>query len=247
MAMASQELQEKLAVGELSRKALGRVFRCFSEPRRVFGELAFRPTFFWVLLLTVFLSLSVQLILSPRIDMEATVTQGMRRAGREVPEEKVREAVQAGERFRTIGLVLAPMGALAVTLLLGGVYFLALKVAGSEAEYPAVLSAVAHAGFPPSAAQSLLLAIVASTRQSFPAQEIPKLLQSNLASFLGEDAPQALVAVGELLDVFNLWYWVLLAWGLAAVGGVPMRKSASIVAVFWGFWAVARVALAFLR
>lgn len=245
--MDTPPFSEKAEVGEFSEKALSRVFRCFTEPRKVFAEIAAKPTFFWVLFLTVVLSVSVQLVLSPHIDMEATITQEMSRAGKEIPEERVREAVQAAARFRTLGLVLAPMGALAVTLLLGGLYFLALRVAGSEAEYPPVLSAVAHAGFPPSAAQSVLLAIVASSRESFPAQEIPRLLKSSLASFLPEDAPRALLAFGGVLDVFNLWYWVLLAWGLSAVGGVSVRKSAGVVAVLWGAWAVLQVALALLR
>lgn len=245
--MDTPSFSEKTEVGEFSEKALGRVFRCFAEPRKVFAEIAAKPTFFWVLFLTVVLSLSVQLVLSPRIDMEATITQEVQRAGREIPEEKVREAVQAAQRFRAVGTVLGPMGALAVTLLLGGVYFLALKVTGSEVEYPAVLSAVAHAGFPPSAAQSVLLSVVALTRESFPAQAIPRLLKSSLASFLPEDTPKALLALGGVLDVFNLWYWVLLAWGLSAVGGVSVRKSSAVVAVLWGAWALVQMALALLR
>lgn len=245
--METLSSSEKAEVGEFSEKALGRVFRCFTEPRQVFGEIAARPTFFWVLCLTAVLSFSVQLVLSPRIDMEATITQGMSQAGKEITEERLREAVKAAERFRKVGMVLAPMGALAVTLLLGGVYFLALKVAGSEAEYPPVLSAVAHAGFPPSAAQSVLLSVVALARESFPAQEIPGLLKSSVASFLPEDAPKALLAFGGVLDVFNLWYWMLLAWGLAAVGGLSVRKSASVVAVLWGAWTAIRVALALVR
>lgn len=245
--MESNPLAEKAPVGEFSGKALGRVFRCFTEPRAVFAEIAARPTFFWVLLLTVVLSLGVQLVLAPRIDMEATVLQGISRAGKEIPEEQVREAVNTANRFRTFGLVLAPLGALAVTLLLGGVYFLALKVAGSEAEYPPVLSAVAHAGFPPGLTQSVLLSVVASTREPFPAQEIPRLLKSNVAAFLPEDAPRVLSALGGVLDVFNVWYWLLLAWGLAAVGGVSLRKSAGVVAVLWGAWALLQVVLALLR
>lgn len=245
--MDTTTLSERANVREFSGKALGRLFRCFSEPRAVFAEVAAKPTFFWVLAMTVMVSVSVQLVLSPRIDMEATISQQMRRAGKEIPEERVREAVQAAERFRTFGLVLAPMGALAVTLVLGGIYFLALRVVGSEAEYPPVLSVVAHAGFPPSAVQSVLLAIVASHREAFPAQEIPRLLKSSLASFLPEHAPRALVGLGGVLDAFNVWYWVLLAWGLAAVGGVATRKAVGVVAAVWSAWAVLQVALALLR
>ncbi|GBC79257.1 hypothetical protein HRbin09_00473 [bacterium HR09] len=245
--MESNPLAEEAPVGEFSGKALGRVFRCFTEPRTVFAEIAARPTFFWVLLLTVVLSLGVQLVLAPRIDMEATVLQWAGQAGQELPEEQVQERVNASRRFRTFALVITPMGALAVTLLLGGVYFLALKVAGSEADYPPVLSAVANAGFPPSLAQSVLLSVVASTREPFPAQEIPRLLKSNVAAFLPEDAPRVLSALGGILDVFNVWRWLLLAWGLAAVGGVSLRKSAGVVAVLWGAWALLQVVLALLR
>lgn len=245
--MAVPPTDEQTTVTEFSANAFGRVFRCFTEPRPVFGEIAGKPTFFWVLLLTLAVALGAQLFLSPRIDMEATIAQSMRQAGREVSEEALQEAVKGAERFRVLGLILGPLGVLAVTFLLGGVYFLALRFVGSEAEYPAVLSAVAHAGFPPSAVQSGLMAVVASTRVAFPAQEIPKLLKSNLAAFLPEDAPKGLVALGEVLDIFNVWYWVLLVWGLSAVGKVPLRNAAGIVAVLWGAWTAVRVALALLR
>lgn len=245
--MAVPPSEEKPFVTEFSTNALARVFRCFAEPRKVFAEIAHKPTFFWVLLLSAALTLSVQLVLSPRIDMEATIARSMSQAGREIPEERLQEAVRGAERFRTFGLIVGPLGALAVTFLLGGVYFLALKVVGSEAEYPGVLSTVAHAGFPPSAAQSVLLAVVASTRESFPAQEIPRLLKSNLAAFLPEDAPKALSGLGEVLDIFNVWYWVLLAWGLSTVGKVSLRQSAGVVAVLWGAWTLVRVVLALVR
>lgn len=245
--MAVPPSEERASVTEFSARALARVFRCFVEPRKVFAEITQKPTFFWVLLLTVAVTLGVQLVISPRIDMEATIARSMSQAGREIPEERLQEAVRGAERFRTFGLILGPSGALAVTLLLAGAYFLALKVVGSEAEYPGVLSAVAHAGFPPSAVQSVLMAVVASARASFPAQSIPKLLKSSLAAFLPEDAPKALAGLGEVLDIFNVWYWVLLAWGLSAVGKVPLRKSAGVVAVLWGAWALVRVALALVR
>lgn len=247
---SNRELSEKgdgRPVTEFSPVALVRVFRCFTEPRHVFGEIAQKPTVVWVMALTMALTVGVQLVLTPRIDMEATIAQSLQRGGREVSEQQLQEAVKAGERFRSLGVILGPLGTLAVTFLLGGVYFLGLKVVGSEAEYLRVLSAVAHAGFPPSAVQSLFTSIVAANRPPFPAQEIPRLVKSNVAAFLPADAPKALAGLGQVLDIFNVWYWVLLAWALAAVGGVPARKAAGVVAVCWGFWALFQMALSFLR
>ncbi|MFN3413752.1 MAG: hypothetical protein ACK42L_06795, partial [Thermoanaerobaculum sp.] len=99
--MESNPLAGKAPVGEFSGEALGRVFRCFTEPRQVFAEISARPMFFWVLLLTVVLSLGVQLVLAPHIDMEATVLQWASQAGKEIREEQVQERVNAARRFRT--------------------------------------------------------------------------------------------------------------------------------------------------
>ncbi|MCS7182743.1 MAG: YIP1 family protein [Thermoanaerobaculum sp.] len=243
--MVPHLLEEK--TGELSLRSLHRVARCFYEPKAVFSGVAKAPTFFWVLLLSALLTLGVQVVLVPRIDLEATISQQLSRSGQEISEEQLQEAVKGAQRFQKLALFLAPLGTLAVTALLAGLYFLALKAVGSDAEYPPVLSAVAHAGFPPSVTQSLLLAVVASTRGQLPAQEIPRLVKSNLAAFLPEGAPKMLFGLGQVLDLFNLWYWVLLAWGLSAVGGVSGRKAAGILAVLWGLWAILQMGLALLR
>jgi hypothetical protein len=243
----SLEQESRPPVGEFSSAALARVFRVFWEPAAVFAEIARRPTFFWVLALQFVMVLGVQLVVTPRIDMEATIAQGMGERGQELPAEKLEEQARMASHMQKVGLYVAPLASLAVLALLGGLYFLGLRVVGSATEYPPVFSAVAHASFPPALVSSLLLAGIAATRPSFAAQEIPKLVKSNLAAFLPREAPFWLRGLGGVLDVFNVWYWVLLVLALAAVGRVTRGKAAAVVAVFWGFWAALQVLLAYVR
>jgi len=232
------ENQYASRVGEFSLGALLRPLRAFWEPAKVFEEIAGKPTLFWVLLLQAAMVLGVQWVVAPRLDMEATILQSMEQRGQQISPERLAEAVQGAQRFSKVRLVLSPLASVAIMALLAGLYFLAAKAAGSDAEYKPLFSAIAHASFPPSLVASAVFAVVASTRRSFAAQEIPRLVKSSLAAWLPEGVPAFFRGLAGVVDVFNVWYWVLLVMALVTVGGLRRSQAVGIVALFWGIWAV---------
>ncbi len=234
-------------VGELSSAALGRLARLFWEPAKVFDELAAKPTFVLVLLAQVLLVLAVQWVLVPRIDMEATIVANLGERARQIPPEQLEEHVRNAAKLQKVGVFIAPAGALAVLALLAGLYFLSLRVVGASCEFPPVFSAIAHASWPPSLVHSALLAWVAERLTTFSAQQIPKLVRSNLAAFLPDVASPVLRGIGSVLDVFNVWYWILLVLALVRVGRVRKGQAVGIVAVWWGLWSAVQVVAAYLR
>lgn len=238
---------QRLRVGELSLAAFLRLWRAFWNPRKVFSEIGQKPSFFWILLAQVLLVLLVQMVLLQKIDIEATLHEAMVRRGQAVSEEQLAEAVPSVMRVRKMAIFFAPLGSVAVLALLGGVYFLSLRLVGSNAEYPPVFSALAHATWPPSLVQSVLLMLVAAFRSPFSASEIPKLVKSNLAAFLPADVSPFLQVVAGLLDLFNVWYWVLLVMALREVGEVKNRQAIVIVIVLWSIWALVQFGLQLLR
>lgn len=243
---SSSPLPER-PVGELSSAALGRLARVFWEPARVFQEIASKPTLVLVLLAQLVLVLVVQMVLLPRVDMEATILESLEERGQQIPPEQLEEHVRRAAKLQKMGIFIAPAGALAVLALLSGLYFLSLRLLGADCEFSPVFSAIAHASWPPALVQSVLLCALAARHASFSAGEIPRLLRSNLAAFLPDDASPFLRGIGSVLDVFNLWYWILLVLALVHVGGVRKGQAGGIVAVWWGLWTAVQVVAAYLR
>lgn len=234
-------------MGELSLAAFLRLWRAFCQPQKVFSEIGQRPSFFWVLFAHVLLVVLVQMALIQKLDLEATVRESLDRHGQVVSEERLAEAVHSAKRVQKLAVFLAPLSSVAVLALLGGVYFLSLRLVGSNAEYPAVFSAVAHATWPPSVVQSGLLMLVTAFRSPFSASEIPKLVRSNLAAFLPPDVSPVVHVFAGLLDLFNVFYWILLVIALREVGEVKTRQATVIVGSLWGIWALVQVGVRLLR
>ena len=234
-------------VGELSGAALARVWRVFTAPLDVFREIAARPTWLWPLVVMVVLSVVGQLVVAPRIDFDATIRQSMEQGGRQLTDEQMDQAISISKKVAKVTMFVSPLFVPVLYLLIGGLYFLLLKLLGSEAEYGRVFSGTLFAVLPADIVKSVLLTVVASQKEAFPATELETMLKSNVAAWLPESAPGATVALGGVLDIFNVWKWILLVLALEVIGRVERKKAVGLVAAVWGVWALVLMALRALR
>lgn len=221
----------------------------FWQPGATFKALGERPAFLWPLLILVIVAMLTQVVLLPRLDMEGTIREGMERFGQgdKLTDEQIHEMATRGGTLRKVApLFGALLGIPIITALLALAYMLGLKVAGSSAGFDRAFAVVAHAQAPPAIVKTALTAVIALQRESFTAMEAERLVRSNLATWLGPEAPKALLALGGVLDVFNVWYWVLLVLGLAIVGRVTRGAAVGIVLVLWGLYTLGAVGLALL-
>lgn len=220
----------------------------FTSPARAFAALAARPRWVLALLVLVVMAALVQVVTLRHLDMPGTVREQLAKsaAGREMSEEQLERMVAQGSKFAPVGAAVGVAASPVLLLLVAAVYFLGLKLAGSETEFKPVLAATVHAMVPPSVANSTVLALVVSQKELLTASEMSRAVKSHLTAFLSPDAPAALRGAGEVLDVFNMWMWVLLTIGLAAVGRIPRTRAATVVAVVWVGWAGLRALLASL-
>jgi hypothetical protein len=229
--------------GELSR-----LIRVFTQPATVFGELAASPTWLAALVVIVLLATGMQFVIGPRLDMQGTIRQSMAEnsSSQKMSEEQLDKFASAGAKTATVMRWLTPAMVVGMFVILGGVYMLGLKAVGSNAEFKPVLATVLHANLPGSIVSSALLLAVVLKRASFTAQELGRMVKSNLGAFLPESVPKPLAALAGVVDVFNLWQWVLLAVGLSIVGRVSRGKAIAVVAVVWGVWALGKMGMALL-
>lgn len=156
-------------------------------------------------------------------------------------------AVELGGKTAGVIRWLTPVTVPLMFLALGGLYFIGLKAVGSTAEFKPVFATVLHANVPPMVVSSLVTAAAVLKRASFTAQELEGMVKSNLGALLPDTASKPLVALAGLIDVFNIWQWILLAVGLAIVGRVSRGRVIAILVVIWGVWGLGKMGLAFLQ
>jgi len=227
---------------------LSRLVRVFYQPTAVFREIASAPGWLAPLLALVIVGVGAQFVITPRIDMEATIRHSMEQRGRELSGEQLDRAVETAEKWQNspiakgVSAVVVPV----IYLIIGGVYFLGVRAMGSEGEFKPVFSGVLHAAWPPVLTQTALTVIIALQRQSFRGDEAERLVKASVAAFLPENAPAMLQAVGGVFSVFNVWHWVLLVLMFQAVGRLDKGKSIGIVAAVWVLWLAIKVGLAAL-
>lgn len=229
------------------RGGLGKLIGMFFEPSLVLRELAVKPTWVWPVIVLMVISLAAQLVIAPRLDMAGTIRERMERSGRQVSEEQLEQAVSMGGRIARITMYASPLFVPIMLLMLAGVYALGLKVLGGEVDFGKLFAGIAHAVMPPMLVASVLMMVVAWPRDAITATGIPHLVRSGLGAWLGPDVHRAIVAAADILDIFNIWQWVLVVLTLEIVGKLKRGQAIGLVAVLWGAWTVVKVGLAFLQ
>ena len=192
---------------------------------------------FLVALVCAFLSAFTQ---SSRIDARGSTLARLDKDGKlaEMSEKQVDDEVKSDERLAQVktiaaGVFKAPLslgfGALSVVFL---VWFLKGKIKG-RAVVP-----VAAAALLPGAIASLLDAVSAFTRLSLPAEKAllaPRDLAAILLS-LGHSLQGPALKLAGAFDFFSLWGAVLLGFGVAFTGDVPLRRALTGTLVAWVCW-----------
>jgi hypothetical protein len=235
---------------DASGGAFSRVFRVFTDPTGVFNELAVTPTWLPPLLVILVLSVAMQLVVSPRLDLEGTIRQSITErseSGQQMSDEQIERMVEMGTKTAGVMRWLTPVTVPLIFLLVGGIYFLGLKATGSSTEFKPVFATTLHANVPAALLSSAVMAAAVLRRATFTAQELESMVKSNLGAFLPDTVPKPLVAFAGVIDIFNIWQWILLAIGLPIVAKVSRGKAVAVLAVVWGVWALGKMGLAALQ
>ena len=127
---------------------------------------------------------------------------------------------------------------------MAAVFFLMLKIVGSEADYSRTLSTTLYGYWPATLVALVLTSVLVQRLGKVPQEELANVVKANLGAFLSPDAPAWLLAAGSTISIFNIWAVVLLIIGFSAVGKISKGKAAVVTLVPWGAWIVAKAAIA---
>lgn len=224
-----------------------RLVNAFFSPGEVFEDVMVKPT--WVLALIAILVLTVcaQLIVLPHMDNEATLRARLGDRAEEFTDEQIEEMIAGGQKItRFVPLITAVVVPI-MWAILAGIFFLMLKMVGSEIDYQRTLSATLHSYWPPSAIATVLVVILIQRVDKITEQDIPNLVKSHLGVLLPADAPGWLSGVASTFSVFNVWTLILLVIGFKIVGRLSTARAAVAVLVPWAVWLVGKAGLGALQ
>lgn len=226
------------------------IWHAFLDPVAAFRNLAVHPHWVVALVVVILVSLGTQVVVANRIDLEQVIRRGIaerQQEGRELSDTQLEQAVKGAKAFSRVAMLSAPVVVPAIFALLAGIYLGLLRLVGSEVGFKALFATVLHAALPAAVVSALLTIVVVSQRTELDPSNMGGVLTSNLAALLPAGTAKPLTALASVLDIFNVWQWVLLVLGFTVVARVRRSQAIAVVAVAWGAWALLRVGLALLR
>lgn len=224
-----------------------RLVKAFHAPTEVFDDILIKPTWAVVLIAMVVLTVGGQMIVLPHMDNEATLRARLGDHAEELGDEQIEEMVARGQQItRFVPLITAVVVPI-MWAILAGIFFLMLKMVGSETDYLRTLSATLHAYWPPSVVATVLVSILIQRVDKITEQEIPNLVKSHLGAMLPADAPGWLSGVASTFSVFNVWTLILLVIGFKIIGRLSTARASIAVLLPWAVWLVGKAGLGALQ
>jgi hypothetical protein len=231
---------------EAKISSFNRLIHVFFKPAEVFEDITRKPTWVVALLCTALVIFGQTLVISMNKDYEATVRQGVEMFGVELSDEQIDQQVESQQSRWFLGPVIAFVLSPIAFLIAAVVFFLMLKLMGSELNYTGSLSTMLHAYWPAKLVGGALLSFMVWRHGAVTDMGLVKVLKSSLAGFLPESASLPVGVLASFVDVFRIWGIVLLAMGFAIVARVSKGKAWTATLVPWVLFALFSAGLAAL-
>lgn len=216
------------------------------SPSAVFADIARKPSFVAVLLVTTLIVTGSSVLLMSRVSDLGETVRAQLEEQEGMSEADIEMAVEWTEKLAWVNpllnVVVLPVSLAVIAL----VFFLGLKIAGSAARIGPTLSATFHAYWPPTLIKSLLAVALVLVKGEVEVDQLVTLIKSNPAALLPEDSAPALVALLSSLDLFNIWTVGLATLGLATVGKISSSRALLVVGIPWVLFFVLKVGWAAL-
>jgi len=227
--------------------SIQRLTKMFFSPGEVFEDIKAKPT--WALALAAYIIVvtATSLVVWNNIDFDASTREAISSIGFEVPEEQIEKQIESSEQRWFLKPILTGVIFMPIVLVIAAaMFFLMMKMVGSDMGFLATYSTMLHAYWPGKAVYSVLLAVMAQTQGPTTEMGLVTLLKSSVAGFLPQGSSLAMITLGSFVDVFRIWGIVLLVIGLATVGRVSKGKATFAALAPWIFAVLVSTGLAIL-
>lgn len=212
--------------------SLQRIIGVFFSPDATMASIARRPD--WVLPLVILLvvSLGAGVVIAQHVDFGAAAREAMEQNKNMTPEQ-MEKGVKMAAGIGKVTTYLSPVLSVIGLLIIAGVLLLAFRLFGGEGDFKQAFSVTCYSSMPGVVKGIITLIIVMMKGGMIPAQQLATLVRSNLG-FLADykTSPMAFTLLASI-DLFSIWYLILMIIGFAYLARVSKVKSAVIIISLW--------------
>ncbi|MDX1502088.1 MAG: YIP1 family protein [Thermoanaerobaculia bacterium] len=216
------------------------------SPAKTFDGLAARPTWVVALLVLLLAGVVTSYLAVDRVDFEEAIREQLEARNRPVPDDSGLEGIARVQKIFAwaVGPVVF---ASAFYFLAALLFWLGMRLAGSEMGYMPAVSTTLH-GYMPAVVKALVTIPVILGRAEITVEELQtgSLLASNLSFLAPEEAGPVVTSLLSSVDLFSIWSIVLLGMGFSIVGKISRQSATVTVVVVWLIGVAAKVGFAAL-
>jgi Yip1-like protein len=233
--------EEAAKIGEA-----GRFTGVLFSPGATFEDINRKPTWIVPLAIAILAAVAFSWFLSSHFDegwhqfMRKTLEERARQSGGAQPSP---QDIDRGVGFaKYFGLGISVVGTILVNLIIAGVLALGMMFLQAQTTFKKILSVVMWSWAVTSVLQIIVTIASVMARGSesgdFNPQKLGSLSATNLAFLMPDDSSAFIKGLAGTVDVFSIWFLILLTIGLAAVSGSRKIKSGSVAPMVFGLWII---------
>ncbi len=147
---------------------------------------------------------------------------------RGLSEEQLARTLEGFDKFKYVGLITSPIAIVIIFLITAGVIHLVISILSSRANYKKALSLIVYSTFISTLGQIVKTAVILSKGVEDITSRADMNVHLSLAAFFPE-LEGFKVALLDSLGVFEIWYYVILTFGIAYL--FKLKKSSAVVPV----------------
>ena len=209
-----------------------RIIGVLFSPDATFASIARRPDWVVPLVILLIMSMAAGIIMAPHVDFGAAAREAMEQ-NKNMSQEQIDKAVKMAAGIGKVMTYLSPVLSVIGLLVIAGVLLLAFRLFGGEGDFKQAFSVTCYASIPTIIKSVVTLDIILAKGGIIPAQALATLVRSNLGFLADYKASPMAFALLSSLDIFSIWFLVLLIIGFAYVARVSKAKSAVIIVSLW--------------
>src|SRR6185295_568507 len=139
--------------------------------------------------------------------------------------------------------IIAVVGTPIFYLVLAGIFALGMMFIQAKTTFKKILSVVAWSGAVTALIATIvtIIALLLQDKESLAGIDPTKssgIVPTNVGAFLPSDSSPIIMAIASSLDIFSIWYLILLSIGLAAIAGARKITTSKTGGLVFGLWAV---------
>jgi hypothetical protein len=208
------------------QKFLSSIADIFVDPKKVFNRID-SGLQWWKPFIVIALLIMLIVWLQSPISMHV-----MSLNERGLSEEQLSQQMEYGQKFAFLGYIFAPIIALIIYLLSALVVNISASLMSGRSDYKKALSLCIFAGFIPMVEQ--IISVVVLRMRGVESIESAAGAQISLSlAPLFSDAGNLLSSFLKSLSIFSIWYYIVVALGIAVIYRINVKKSAVPAVILW--------------